>query len=560
MTSSSQENQPSADGAGRPVAPPEAPEMRPRWEEETLGPLLGKRAERRPAFESESGREIPRVVSARDLAGQDYGTDLASPGAYPFTRGIRSRLSETGFWSTLNFSGSGLAEDANKVLRRLVSRGQTDIPLYFDAATLEGIGSGDPEAEGRTGLGGVAIDTLADMEALLGGVPLEQVRLRVPAGGAAVTLWAMILAVAERRGIAWDRIGGILEADDTGGAIPWPALLRITADAAAFAEREAPGWRELAIGACRVREAGGGASHEIAFAVCAGLACVEEMNSRGVVAEVFASRLSFVFDVQTDFFEEIAKMRAARSIWAREMRERWGPLDESAIQMRIHCQSAESSLSTRQPENNIVRVAWQVLAAALGGAESVYARALDEASGDPSEEAADIALRTQQVIAHESGVADTLDAFGGSYYLEWLTSRIEGEAMGHIRAARGSGGLCEDGAGEYFRREIEKSREHLERELASGGRVVVGENKYADEDSPPSSAFDAGEVARRQREKLAAACTGRDEDACRDALGRLRGVVAGGGNIMPLLLDCVRAFASAGEIGRVLREELALRE
>ncbi|MEE9256855.1 MAG: methylmalonyl-CoA mutase family protein, partial [bacterium] len=480
----------------------------------------------------------------------------------PFTRGLRSRLSEEGFWSPLYFSGSGLAEDANKVLRRVLSRGQTDIPLYFDAPTLEGIDSDDPEAEGRVGGGGVAIDTLADMEALLRDVPLDEVRLRIPVGGPALILWAMVLTAAERRGISWDRISGVLQDDgpgewlaDSGGRLPRPGLLRIAGDAVAFAEREAPGWCALSIGAYRVREAGGDASQEIAFAVCAGLACVEEMGSRGTAEEDFAPRLGFVFDIHADFFEEIAKMRAARRIWAREMRERHGPSDAEALKMRLHCRSAASSLLPRQPENNMARVTWQVLAAALGGAESVYTHAMDEAGGSPSEEAAGIALRTQQVIANESGVADIIDAFGGSYYLEWLTARIESEAMAHIRAAQDAGGLRAAAAGEYFRAEIGRSRERLERELASGAKVVVGVNKYADENSPAPSS--AGEMGRRQRESLSVARAGREEAACRDALERLRGAAAGGENLMPSLLDGVRASATVGEMGRVLREELA---
>lgn len=561
MTLSFRKNTNSDGNADIPSKSGELPEMRARWEKETLEPLLAHHVERRTAFLTDSGREIPRVVTP---------SDLTTPGSFDDSsvmRGIHSRLDHKGFWKPFQFTGAGLANEVNQSLHRALSQGQTEFPLCFDGPTIEGIDSDEASAERRVGLQGVAIDTLADMEDLLEHFPLDQICLWVPMGSSGLILWAMMLVTADRQGVAWSQSKGILEDDqlskwmvETDSGFSSPSLLRITGDAFAFAEREVPGWARLSIGAHHVRGAGGNASQEIAFAVCAGLAYLENMISRGISMEAVLSRLSGLFDVQTDFFEEIAKLRAFRRIWAHEMRKRHGPLDEVSLQMSVHCRSAASSLSTRESENNMVRVSWQVLTAALGGAESIYAHAMDEIEGNASDEASEFALRTQQVIAHESGIGDVIDAFGGSYYLEWLTEQIEQEASMHIRAVEYVGGLYTETGRKYLLGEVQKSKENLEHALESGEKVVIGVNKYADTSEQVDSDSTQTDIRERQRARLAAQRERRDEGALQVALGQIRKAAETGENLMPSILECVRASGTLGEMVRVMQSALEPKE
>ncbi|MFQ5895811.1 MAG: methylmalonyl-CoA mutase [Nitrospinota bacterium] len=533
----------------------EEPEARAAWEEGALRRALARAPERKARFTSPSDRPIPLLSTPLDLAELNYREDLGFPGEFPYTRGIHPTMYRARTWTMRLFAGFGTAEDTNRRFRYLLSRGQTGLSVAFHVPTLQGVDSDSERARGEVGKCGVAMDSLADMETLLEGIPLGEVSTSMTTNAPAAILWAMYLAVAEKQGVPWGRLRGTIQNDILKEYIaqktwifpPGPSL-RLIGDTFEFAAREVPQWNPISISGYHIREAGATAVQELAFTLADGLEYVKLGVGRGLDVNEFVPRFSFFFDAHLDFFEEIAKYRAARRLWAREMKRRYNPSNPRALQLRFHCQTAGVTLTAQQPENNIVRVAWQALAGLLGGAQSLHTCALDETYALPTEEAATIALRTQQILLHESGAADVVDPLGGSYYLERLTDGLEEEAREYIRRIDGMGGMVAAIARGYPQREIINAAYRYQQQVEAGERAVVGVNKYASEAAPIPTLTITEDAEARQRERLRRLRAERDGAAVRRALDALKRGAEGRENLMPLLLDAVRAYATLGEI------------
>ncbi len=487
-------------------------------------------------------------------------TDREQPGVYPYTRGIHPDMYRGRLWTMRQFSGFGTAEDTNRRYKFLLERGQTGLSVAFDFPTLMGYDSDHPRAEGEVGKCGVAISSLRDMEDLFDGIPLDRVSTSMTINGPAAMLFCFYVAAAERQGVDVSKLQGTVQNDILKEFVaqhawiypPEPAL-KIIVDLFDWAAEHTPKWNTISISGYHIREAGATAVQELAFTLANGFSYVEHGIARGLDVDRFAPRLSFFWDVHNDFFEEIAKMRAARRIWARHLKERYGARDERSCKMRFHCQTAGVTLTAQQPHNNIVRVAYQAMAAVLGGAQSLHTNALDETLALPTEEAVRIALRTQQILAHETGVPGVPDPLGGSYYLEELTDRMEREAEALFAEIAAQGGVIPAIESGWFQRQVARSAARFQEDVESGRSIIVGVNEFVEADEAPVGILTIGDEAdRSQRTRLARLRAERDAAAVEGALEGLRQAAAADRNVIPAMLDCARSYCTLYEIREVL--------
>jgi methylmalonyl-CoA mutase, N-terminal domain len=512
-------------------------------------------------FTSVSGREVDSVYTSLDLPA-DPPAALGLPGEFPFTRGIHPTMYRGKLWTKRQFAGFGTAEDTNERYKFLLQRGQTGLSVAFDFPTLMGYDSDHPRSEGEVGKCGVAISSLADMETLFEGIPLDKVSTSMTINGPAAMLFCFYVAAAEKQGVPIERLQGTIQNDilkeymaQHAWIFPAEPALKIIVDLFEWAAEHTPKWNTISISGYHIREAGATAAQELAFTLANGFCYVEHGLARGLHVDKFAPRLSFFWDVHNDFFEEIAKLRAARRIWARHLRDRYGARDERSWKMRFHCQTAGVTLTAQQPQNNIVRVAYQALAAVLGGTQSLHTNALDETLALPTEESVRVALRTQQILAYETGVPNVADPLGGSYYVEALTDALEREAEGlfaEIEAQRGVVQAIENG---WFQRQIARSSMRFQSEVEQERKTVVGVNRFVEDEEPPVEILKVGDEAEQtQRARLARLRESRDAALVAERLAALRSAAAEDRNIIPAMLDCARAYCTLFEIRHVLEE------
>jgi len=532
------------------------------WETTTLKEAMGRFRERREQFVTVSGAPVERLYTPVDIADFDYARDLGFPSEYPFTRGVHPTMYRGRLWTMRMFAGFGTAEETNARFKYLLDHGETGLSVAFDMPTLYGYNTDDPEVIGEFGKCGVAISSLADMEVLFDGIPLDKVTTSMTINAPAAVIWAMYIAAAEKQGAPMEKLGGTIQNDILKEYIaqkefifpPEPSM-RLVVDTFEFGSKYLPKWNTISISGYHIREAGATAVQELAFTLYDGFEYVKAGIERGLDVDEFAPRLSFFFNAHNDFFEEIAKFRAARRIWAREMRERFGAKNPRSWWLRFHTQTAGCSLTAQQPENNIVRTTIQALAAVLGGTQSLHTNSMDEALALPSELAVRIALRTQQIIAHESGVANTVDPLAGSYFVEALTNRMEAEAYKYFERIEAFGGMVAAIEKGFPQREIAQSAHRYQREIEAKQRIVVGVNEYQLEEPvtiPLLKMDPKGE--RRQIERLRQVRRERDNGAVREKLAALREAAQGTENLMPYILEAVRVYATLGEVCGVLRE------
>jgi methylmalonyl-CoA mutase N-terminal domain/subunit len=533
------------------------------WRAGPVARSLAKIPQRARELTTWSGLAVPDLCTPADVP-IDYDRDLGLPGQFPFTRGVQPTMYRSRLWTMRMFAGFGTPEQTNQRFKYLVEQGQTGLSTAFDFPTLMGYDSDSPRALGEVGMCGVAVDTLRDMEVLFDGIPLDRVTTSMTINGPAIVLLAFYVALADKRGISRTQIGGTVQNDclkefiaQHAWLVPPRPAMRIVGDVMAFCSREVPRWNTVSISGYHIREAGSTAAQELAFTLADGLAYVQHGIERGLDVDDFAPRLSFFFDVHNDFFEEIAKFRAARRMWARFMRERFAAKKEESWKLRTHAQTAGVSLAAQQPYNNVARVALQALAAVLGGTQSLHTNSLDETYALPTEEAVTIALRTQQLVAYESGAANTIDPLGGSYYLEWLTNKLEDEAMQYIRRIDEMGGMVVAVEKGYPQREIAGAAYKFQRALDAGERVMVGVNRFQQDGDPaiPMLRIDES-VQKKQCERLAEVKAGRSAVEAKEALAAVRKSAAGSDNLMPPIIRAARAYCSEQEICDVLREVL----
>jgi methylmalonyl-CoA mutase, N-terminal domain len=513
------------------------------------------------SFTTVSGRSVEAVYTPLDLPA-DLITASGLPGEYPFTRGIHPTMYRGRLWTMRQFAGFGTAEDTNARYKFLLERGQTGLSVAFDFPTLMGYDSDHPRAEGEVGKCGVAVSSLADMETLFAGIPLDQVSTSMTINGPAAMLFCFYVAAAEKQGVPIEQLQGTIQNDilkeymaQHAWIFPAEPALKIIVDLFAWAAEHTPRWNTISISGYHIREAGATAAQELAFTLANGFCYVEHGLARGLDVDRFAPRLSFFWDVHNDFFEEIAKLRAARRIWARHMRERYGAKDPRSWKMRFHCQTAGVTLTAQQPHNNVVRVAYQALAAVLGGTQSLHTNALDETLALPTEESVRIALRTQQILAYETGVPNVADPLGGSYYLESLTDALEREAEDLFAGIEAQGGVVRAIESGWFQRQIAQSSMRFQSELEQGRRIIVGINDFVEEAEAPVEILQVGDEAERtQRERLKRLRDCRDAGLVQARLDALRGAAAEDRNVIPAMLDAARAYCTLYEIRHVLEE------
>ncbi|HEX2187760.1 MAG TPA: methylmalonyl-CoA mutase family protein [Longimicrobiaceae bacterium] len=530
------------------------------WSERAVAPVLAKHPERRERFESTSGVEVERLYTPEDAGGLEYDRDLGYPGEYPFTRGIQPTMYRGRFWTMRQYAGFGTAEETNERFKLLLEAGQTGLSTAFDLPTQMGYDSDHAMAQGEVGRVGVAIDTLADMRKLLDGIPLDRVSTSMTINATAGILLALYVAVADERGIPRAKLSGTVQNDILKEYIargtyiypPEPSLRFIT-DIFAFCNAEVPRWNTISISGYHIREAGATAAQEIAFTFADAVEYVERALGAGLEIDRFAPRLSFFFASHNDLFEEVAKFRAARRLWARLMRERFGASDESG-KLRFHTQTGGVTLQAQQPLNNVVRVTVQALAAVLGGTQSLHTNGYDEALSLPTAQAATLALRTQQVLAYESGVGDTVDPLAGSYFVESLTTAVEEKAREYLEKIDGMGGAANAIA--YMQEEIHRAAYAHQVAVEEGERTIVGVNRFQTEEEPVDLAQpDFSALERSQRAQLAAIKSGRSDAEVRARLEAVRSAAGGTENLMPRVIDAVKADCTLGEISDALRAE-----
>ncbi|MBO9369207.1 MAG: methylmalonyl-CoA mutase family protein [Chloroflexi bacterium] len=533
-----------------------------KWEQTTLQKSLASMPERRSEFITASSEPIQRLYTPLDIADMDYLNDLGLPGEYPFTRGIHPTMHRGRLWTMRMFAGFGTAEETNRRFKYLLEQGQTGLSIAFDLPTLMGYDTDAPEALGEFGKCGVAVSSLKDMEILLQDIPLDKVSTSMTINGPAAVIWAMYIATAEKQGVRPDQLRGTIQNDILKEYIaqkefifpPEPSM-RLVVDTMEYGSKYVPQWNTISISGYHIREAGSTAVQELAFTLADGMEYVRWGIARGMDVDEFAPRLSFFFNAHNDFFEEIAKFRAARRIWAREMRHTFGAKNPRSWLLRFHTQTAGCTLTAQQPEINIVRVAIQALAAVLGGTQSLHTNSMDEALALPSELAVTIALRTQQIIAEESGVANTVDPLGGSYFVEALTNRMEKQAYEYFRRIEELGGVLPAIEKGFFQSEIADAAYRYQREIDEGIRKIVGVNAYVDNKpiTIPILEMDPNGY-QRQIARLQEVRRTRDNARVGQALDRLRIACLGTENTMPYILDAVRAYATLGEIVAVMKE------
>jgi methylmalonyl-CoA mutase N-terminal domain/subunit len=537
---------------------PEARRRSHQWREE----LYSRAPEREALFETVSGHPIEPLYTQEELPGFDPDEKLGLPGEFPFTRGVYPSMYRGRLWTMRQFAGFGTAEETNERFRYLRDHGQHGLSTAFDMPTLMGLDSDHARSLGEVGVEGVAIDTVDDIETLFDGIPLDEVTVSMTINAPAAILLAFYVVAAEERGIAPSKLGGTIQTDilkeyiaQKEWCFPIDPAMRLVTDMVEWCTAEMPRWHPISISGYHIREAGSTAQQELAFTLKDGFTYVERAIERGLDVDDFAPRLSFFFNAHIDFFEEIAKYRAARRIWAREMRDTYGARSPESMRMRFHTQTAGVSLTAQQPLNNIVRTAIEALAGVLGGTQSLHTNSFDEALALPSEEAVRVALRTQQVIAHETGVANTIDPLGGSYFVERLTDEMEEAAYAYFARIDELGGMVEAVKTGFPQREIADAAFEYQREVDSGQRIVVGVNEYrlADEEEIAILRIDP-ELERKQAGRLQATKARRESAAVEAALAELKRAASEGQNLMPRLIDGARARASEGEMIAALQE------
>jgi methylmalonyl-CoA mutase N-terminal domain/subunit len=533
-----------------------------KWEETKLQQTQARFPERRDQFITTSSEPIERLYTPLDIQDLDYAGDLGFPGEYPFTRGVHPTLHRSKLWTMRMFAGFGTAEETNQRFKYLLDQGQTGLSIAFDLPTLMGFDTDAPEALGEFGKCGVAVSSLQDMEILLEDIPLDKVSTSMTINSPAAIIWAMYIVAAEKQDVQPDQLRGTLQNDILKEYIaqkeyifpPEPSM-RLVVDTIDYGTSSVPQWNTISISGYHIREAGSTAAQELAFTLVDGMEYVRWSIERGLAVDAFAPRLSFFFNAHNDFFEEIAKYRAARRIWGREMRETFGAQDQRSWLMRFHTQTAGVSLTAQQPENNIVRVAIQALAAVLGGTQSLHTNSMDEALALPSEHAVTIALRTQQIIAEESGVANTVDPLGGAFFIENQTNRIEAQAYDYFRRIKDLGGVLPAIDKGFFQSEISDAAYRYQREIDADQRYIVGVNAYNDQKPYEIPILNMDPTGyKRQVDRLADLRRTRDNGRVGQTLDSLRIACQGTENTMPYILDAVRAYATLGEIIGVMKD------
>lgn len=535
-------------------------ECQKKWEEKTRK-ALEKRPERCDNFYTNSGIEIKRLYTELDMQDFDYLEDLGFPGEFPYTRGIYPTMYRGRLWTMRQYAGYGTAEESNNRYKFLLSQGQTGLSVAFDLPTQMGYDSDHPLSQGEVGKVGVAIDSLKDMELLFDGIPLDKVSTSMTINAPAAVLLAMYIVLAQNQGVPLEELSGTIQNDILKEYIargtyifpPEPSMRLIT-DIFEFCSRYMPKWNTISISGYHIREAGATAVQEVAFTLSDGIAYVEAAIKAGLAIDDFAPRLSFFFNAHNDLFEEVAKFRAARRLWAKIMKERFNAQNPSSMMLRFHTQTAGSTLTAQQPDNNIVRVAIQALSAVLGGTQSLHTNSRDEALALPSEDSVRIALRTQQILAHESGITETVDPLAGSYYIENLTDMIEESANKYIEKIDKMGGAVKAIENGFMQQEIQDSAYDYQMAIESGNRIVVGVNKYQIEEEPLRGLLKVDPaVARFQIEKLRELKASRDNSKVSEALNNLKDCAKTCKNLMPPIIECVKAYCTLGEICDALR-------
>ena len=533
-----------------------------RWERETLEPILHKHPEMKKRFESVSLEEVDRLHTPADTAQIDFSRDISFPGEFPYTRGIHPTGYRGKIWTMRQFAGFSTPEETNSRFRYLLEQGQTGLSVAYDLPTLMGYDADSPLSEGEVGKCGVAVSSLADMEVLFDKIPLEQVTVSQTINAPASVLLAMYLVVAEKQGADWKKISGTLQNDILKEYIaqkewiyPIQPAMKLVVDTFQFCTQHVPRYNPISVSGYHIREAGATAIQELAFTLRDGLEYVEWGLKAGLDLDLFVPRMSFFFNAHNDFFEEVAKYLAARLIWAREMRDRFGSTNERTLKLRFHTQTAGVSLTVQQPLNNIVRVAIQALAGVFGGTQSLHTDAYDEALALPTDQAALIALRTQQIIAEETGVANTIDPLGGSYFVEALTEKMEQGALDYFRKIDAMGGMVAAIEKGFPQREIQDSAYQYQKAVERGDQVIVGVNKYKMENEPQIHTLAIDESVRdHQIERLNQAKAKRDAGAVTNSLEKLQRAAQRAENTMPATIEAVRAYATLGEICSALRD------
>ena len=532
-----------------------------QWRQRDVKGATARHPLRKDRFVTHSDLEVPDLLTPADLGG-DYQNNLGFPGQFPYTRGVQPTMYRGRFWTMRMFAGFGTPRQTNERFRYLLDQGQTGLSTAFDFPTLMGYDSDSPRSLGEVGMVGVAVDTLRDMEILFDQIPLDKVTTSMTINGPAAVLLGFYIALADKRGIARDKIGGTVQNDclkefiaQHAWVVPPRPAMRIVTDSIEFCANEVPRWNSVSISGYHIREAGSTASQELAFTIADGLEYVKWAVERGLDVDDFAPRLSFFFDVHNDFFEEIGKFRAARRMWARLMKDRFNPKNPRSLMLRTHAQTAGVSLTAQQPYNNVSRVALQALAAVLGGTQSLHTNSLDETFALPTEEAVTVALRTQQIIAEESGVTNTIDPLAGSYFVEWMTDRLEEEAMDYIRKIDEFGGMVDAVERGYPQREIAASAYRLQRQVESGEKTVVGVNKYEQDAQPDIPTLRVDEsIQKEQVESLAKVKAERDDAAVSKALATIAEDCRADRNVMPSIIEAAKVYCTEQEVCDVFRQ------
>ena len=535
---------------------------RETWTREELAEVLARLPRRKEAFTTDSGIPIPDVLDPAMRREADYLRDVGYPGRYPFTRGPQPTMYRGRLWTMRQFAGFGSPEDTNKRFKYLLQHGVTGLSTAFDMPALMGYDPDHPMSRGEVGKEGVSIATLRDFEILFDGIPLSEVTTSMTINASAIVALAMYLAVGEQQGAPRSSLGGTVQADmlkeyiaQKEWIIPPRPAVKIVCDLIEFCAKEMPRWNPVSISGYHIREAGATAVQELAFTLADGIEYVQQCVDRGIDVDSFAQRLSFFWDVHNDFFEEVAKFRAARRIWARAMKERFGAKRRESLLLRTHAQTAGVSLTAQQPYNNVVRTALQAFAAVLGGTQSLHTNSLDETYALPTEDAVTIALRTQQLLAFESGADRVIDPLGGSYYVEYLTDEMEKRALAYIRRIDEMGGMIRAVEEGYPQREIAESAYRYQREIESKERIIVGVNAFRNEEEEPIPILRIDEsVARSQVERLRAVKVSRSAALVKETLAAVERAAKDGVNLMPPVIEAVKAYASLGEICDVFRK------
>jgi methylmalonyl-CoA mutase N-terminal domain/subunit len=533
-----------------------------KWDQGAVQKATARSPERKPVFTSISGMPVERLYTAEDIVGLDYTRDLSFPGEFPFTRGVQPTMYRGRFWTMRQYAGFGDARESNERYRYLLEQGQTGLSVAFDLPTQAGYDSDHPLSMGEVGKVGVAIDSLDDMRVLFDRIPLDKVTTSMTINAPATVLLAMYLAIAEEQGAAFDKLGGTVQNDVLKEIIcrgqyiypPKPSM-RLTVDLIDFCYKQVPKWNTISISGYHIREAGSTAAQEMAFTIADGIAYVQACVERGLAVDSFGPRLSFFFNAFTNVLEEVAKFRAGRRYWARIMKERFASNDARSMMMRYHVQTGGVTLTAQQPLNNIVRVALQAYAASLGGCQSLHTNSYDEALCLPTQDAVTVALRTQQVVAEESGSTDTIDPLAGCYFVEAMTDKIEAEIDAYIKKIDAMGGTLTAIEQGFIQKEIQNSAYRFQKEIESNERVYVGINKYTMEESPPTNLLrvdmKVGEVQVARLQKFRAE---RDQSKWKKALDQLRAISQTTENVMPAVIEAVKAKATVGEICDVWRD------